>query len=192
MSDWKTRLTKTLEPMLREQDPRPKISVYHDMPCAIFHYLPESEWALRRELSMLKTRLEQTGKRITVISLAECLNSALAAEKMSVEAVAQAERDSGAPALIETLHAVLDDYQPLDNLVAQMVPKDADPLRDIVFLTRAGSLFPFYRTSALMEQLKGKVKVPVILFYPGTIDGVSALSFMGVMEPDANYRPRIF
>ena len=122
----------------------------------------------------------------------DCLNAALAAEKMTVEEVAQAERDAGASALIETLHAVLDDYQPLDNLVAQMVPADADPFRDIVFLTRAGSLFPFYRTSALMEQLKGKVKVPVILFYPGTIDGVSALSFMGVMEPDANYRPKIF
>jgi hypothetical protein len=192
MSDWKTRLTKVLEPILREPDPRPKISVYHDMPCAIFHYLPECEWAVRREVAMLRTRLEQAGKRVTPISLAECLTSAIKAEKMTVEEVAQAEREAGPGALVETLHAVLDDYQPLDTNVARMVPEDADPRRDIIFLTRAGALYPFYRTSALMEQLKGKVKVPVILLYPGTTDGVSALSFMGVMEPDANYRPKIF
>ena len=192
MSDWKNRLTKSLEPILKKQDPRADISAYHNMPCAIFHYPPEDEWAVRQEVSLLKTRLDQSGKRVTVISLLECLNAALAAESMSPESVAQAEKDTGTSALIETLHSVLDEYQPLDRLVSERIPADVDPHRDIAFLVRAGALFPFYRTSALLEQLKGKVKIPTILFYPGTLDGASALSFMGVLSAEPNYRPKIF
>lgn len=192
MSDWKTRLTRTLEPVLHEQDPRVKLSAYHNMPCAIFHYPPDDEWTVRQETALLRTRLEQGGKRVTVISLLECLNSALAAEGMSPASLAQAEKDTGTPALIETLHSVLDEYQPLDRIVSGRIPADADPLRDLAFLVRAGALFPFYRTSALLEQLKGKVKIPTVLCYPGTLDGASSLSFMGVLDAEPNYRPRIF
>ena len=43
------------------------------MPYAIFRYDPEQEFPLRREVTMLQTRLAQKGKRVTRISLAECL-----------------------------------------------------------------------------------------------------------------------
>ncbi len=77
MSDWKQRLTRELEPILKELDPRPKLSVYHNMPYAIFRYSPDDEFAVREEITMLRTRLEQAGKRVTVISLAQCLELAL-------------------------------------------------------------------------------------------------------------------
>ena len=48
--DWLARLTQKLEPMLRESDPRPQISAYHDMPYAIFRYPPEDEFAVRKQL----------------------------------------------------------------------------------------------------------------------------------------------
>ena len=56
---------------------------------------------------------------------------------------------------IETIHEVLSEYEPLDDLVAERIPGDADPLRDVVLIVRAGALFPVYRTSSLLEQLKG-------------------------------------
>jgi hypothetical protein len=62
----------------------------------------------------------------------------------------------------------------------------------VVFIVRAGALFPMYRTSALLEQLMGKVHVPTILFYPGELDGASGLRFMGVLDAEHNYRPKIF
>ena len=71
--DWKERLTGNLEPCSKQADPRPQISAYHDMPYAIFRYPPEEEFAVRQEIALLRTRLEQAGKRVTVISLAECL-----------------------------------------------------------------------------------------------------------------------
>jgi hypothetical protein len=192
MTDWQDRLTKTLEPVLRQADPRPHISAYHDMPYAIFRYPPEAEFALRREIRLLTTRLEQAGKRVTRISLAECMDEALAAEGLGSEALAEAEQSVGLEATIETIHQILSDYRPLDELVASRIPEDADPLRDVVFIVRAGALFPVYRTSSLLEQLKGKVHVPALLFYPGELDGAAGLCFMGVLDAEHNYRSKIF
>ena len=49
-----------------------------------------------------------------------------------------------------------------------------------------------YRTSTLLEQLKGRVHVPGVLFFPGDLDGAAGLRFMGVLDADHNYRPMIF
>lgn len=190
--EWRSRLTGQLEPVLMQADPRPQISAYHDMPYAIFRYSPEDEFALRKEVALLRTRLEQAGKRVTTISLAQCLQSALEAEQLDAAALAEAETSVGLDATIDTVHQILSEYQPLDNLVAGLIPKSADPRHDVVFIVRAGALFPVYRTSALLEQLKGKVHVPAVLFYPGELDGAAGLRFMGVLDADHNYRPKIF
>jgi hypothetical protein len=192
MTEWKDRLCAQLEPVLRNTDPRPAISSYHDMPYAVFQYPPEDEFAVRQEIALLQTRLEQQGKRITIISLADCLKEALVAADMPPKELVEAERNVGLDLAVDTVHEVLSDFQPLDDLVAGRIPSDADPLRDIVFIVRAGSLFPFYRTSSLLEQIKGKVHVPAVLFYPGEMDGVAGLRFMGVLDAEHNYRPKIF
>ena len=192
MTDWKDRLTNQLEPILMRSDPRPAISAYHDMPYAIFRYPPQDEFAVRQETALLCTRLEQVGKRVTSISLSACMYEALEAEGIDTATLAEAEMTVGLDATIETVHQVLSEFQPLDDLVAASIPDDADPLRDIAFVVRAGALFPIYRTSSLLEQLKGKVPVPAVLFYPGELDGVAGLRFMGVLGAEHNYRPRIF
>lgn len=192
MSDWMQRLTQELEPILKLQDPSPKISAYHDMPYAVFRYPADVEFGLREELALLKTRVEGANKRVTVISLADCLADALQREKLTLSRIEGAERARGATAMQETFHTILARRQPLDALVAERIPADAKKQHDVVFITRAGALFPFYRTSSLLEQLKGKVRVPAVLFYPGELDGAAGLRFMGVLDAEHNYRPKIF
>jgi hypothetical protein len=192
MTNWQDRLTQSLEPVLKQADPRPHISAYHDMPYAIFRYPPEEEFAVRQAAALLCTRLEQAGKRVTTISLAACLYMALDVEGLGTEALIDAEKAVGLETTIETIHQVLSEYQPLDRLVAARIPEDADPLHDVVFIVRAGALFPMYRTSSLLEQLKGTVQVPAVLFYPGELDGAAGLRFMGVLDAEHNYRPKIF
>jgi hypothetical protein len=87
---------------------------------------------------------------------------------------------------------VLSEYVPLVDLVAARMPDEPNPLRDIVFILRTGALFPVYRTFSLLEQLKGRVTVPAVLFYPGDLDGAAGLRFMGVLAAEHNYRPKIF
>jgi hypothetical protein len=161
------------------------------MPFAIFHYPPEEEFSLRAELGLMGTRLEQKGKRITTISLAERLQAALA-EEFPVEQQVEAERSVGLQATVETVHEVLSSYKPLDELVAESVPDQSEPTRDLCFIVRVGALFPFYRTFSLLEQLKGKINIPTILYYPGEVDGPAGLRFMGVLDAEHNYRPKIY
>lgn len=129
---------------------------------------------------------------MTSISLAECLADALAAEGLTTERIALAEKRTGVEKMIDTIHMVISRRRPLDDLVAERIPRDPDPTRDVVFIVRAGSLYPFYRTSSLLEQLTGKLDVPAVLFYPGELDGVAGLKFMGVLQSEHNYRPKIF
>jgi hypothetical protein len=191
MSDFEKRLKDDLGPLLELRDPRARISAYHDMPYALFWYDPEEELALRKEVTLLETRLRQKGKRVTRISLAECLDEAMSDVRPLPEWFA-AEREQGVDTVVDTIHSVLAEYAPLVDLVARRMPEAPDPLDDVVFILRTGALFPMYRTFSLLEQLKGRVLAPTILFYPGTLDGAAGLRFMGVLDAEHNYRPKIF
>src|SRR5437879_6841828 len=192
MSELEHRLKQSLEPILELPDPRPRISTYHDMPYALFRYDPEEEFDLRKQVTMLVTRLSQKGKRIKRISLAECLDEAMRSQR-PLEEWFIAEREQGVETIVQTVHSVLSEYAPtLVDLVAARLPEDPDPLQDIVFILRTGALFPVYRTFSLLEQLKGRVHVPTVLFYPGDLDGAAGLRFMGVLDAEHNYRPKIF
>jgi hypothetical protein len=191
MIDMSQRLTSQLEPVLASPDPRPGISAYHNMPYALFRYDPQEEFELRRQVTMLQIRLEQGGKRVLRISLAECLEEAMVAVQPLADWF-DAERAHGVATVVDTINAVLAEYSPLVELVAKRMPADPDPMQDVVLISRTGSLFPVYRTFSLLEQLKGRVSVPSVLFYPGTLDGAAGLRFMGVLEAEHNYRPKIF
>jgi hypothetical protein len=191
MSDLEQRLRADLEPVLSLPDPRARMSAYHDMPYALFRYAPEDELELRKQVTLLVTRLEQKGKKVQSISLAKCLRQAMESQYALPEWF-QAEREQGVGSVIDTVHNVLAEYSPLVDLVAGGMPSAPDPLRDIVFILRTGALFPMYRTFSLLEQLKGRVLAPTVLFYPGTLDGAAGLRFMGVLDAEHNYRPKIF
>jgi Domain of unknown function (DUF1788) len=191
MTDFERRLRDDLEPILGAPDPREKLSAYHDMPYALFRYDPEQEYPLRREVTMLATRLAQKGKRVTRISLAECLYEAMASQR-PMEDWYVAERSGTVEETVQTITNILEEYAPLVDLVAKRMPANPDPLADVVLINRTGALFPVYRTFSLLEQLKGRVLVPTILFYPGDLDGASGLRFMGVLDAEHNYRPKIF
>lgn len=73
---------------------------------------------------------------------------------------------------------------------------DANPdkaERTLAIIGRAGALYPFFRTSSLLKHLDGRTQnVPVVLLYPGERRGDTGLSFMGIVNPDSDYRPRIY
>ncbi len=191
MNDLDHRIKQVLEPILEAKDPRERISAYHDMPYALFRYDPEEEFELRKQVTLLETRLTQKGKRVKRISLAECLDEAMRSQR-PLEEWFTAEREQGVETVVDTVHSVLSEYTPLVDLVASRMPEDPEPLRDLVFILRTAALFPVYRTFSLLEQLKGRVHVPTVLFYPGDLDGAAGLRFMGVLDAEHNYRPKIF
>src|SRR3954468_4967783 len=91
MSSLKQRI-ELLETDLKAVPPR--ISVYHDLPFAILRYDPTEEWDLRREINWLGTRLENSGKEVHSISMAEFLWQAID-ETEGMDAIVGMEREEG-------------------------------------------------------------------------------------------------
>ena len=172
-----------------------QISAYHDLPFAILRYEPEREWDVRRQARQLATRLEQTGKQVRFLSLATLLWRAIA-ESEGLEAVVELEKKRGYRVAQEQVTTYLSDpdWRPLPGLIAD-VARGLNPAKHLVFLMRAGAMAPaIYHMSKLLDELHGKTLVPVILFYPGTLEGTTGLRFMDLKDREAmgNYRVKIY
>ena len=173
----------------------PRVSVYRDLPFAILRYDPHDEWEMRRKARLLATRLGDHGKEVHLVSMADLLWQAIE-ETEGLEAIIELERDRGFQAAQEQVTTYLSDqdWRPLrDILTERLASLDAE--KDIVFLIRAGAMAPtIYQMSKLLDEMQGRTLVPIILFYPGTLEGTTGLRFMGLKDREAlgNYRVKIY
>jgi hypothetical protein len=172
----------------------PRISAYTELPCALFQYEPNLEWELRSELRKLQTRLENSGKRVHLVSFGDLLWSAITKSE-SIDAVADLERTEGWVRAQEQLNIYLSDrdFADLPSALAALT-QAWSASKDILFLWRAGALAPgIYLLSKLIDELKGRITVPTILYFPGTINQ-DGLRFMGLSgrETTSNYRAKIY
>lgn len=194
--EWQRCLQQQLEPVLTAADSGVGLSTYTDMPFGIFLYPPEDEWELRQALRDLVVRLENAGKTVQRLSMAQLLDRSIEAAGLSLEEIAQGEVDLGIAMVRDTIRDVLSGKAagstPLDQLVAEAVDGSKPTTSHIVFLERVGALFGLHRPSALLENLHHKVSHPVVLFYPGQRDGPAGLRFMDELDADHNYRPKLF
>ncbi|MGL6074889.1 MAG: BREX protein BrxB domain-containing protein [Fimbriiglobus sp.] len=173
----------------------PRISVYHDLPFAILRYDPAEEWDLRREVKLLATRLEATGKNVHQIPMSEFLWKAID-ETEGLEEVIGLERSRGYSAAQDQVTTYLSDREwlPLAKLLEERL-KELNPAKDIAFLTRVAAMAPgIYHMSKLLDLMQRKTGVTTILFYPGSIEGTTGLLFMNLKDRDAlgNYRVKIY
>jgi hypothetical protein len=183
---------------LLEDDMRavpPRISVYHDLPFAVLRYDPAEEWELRREVKLLATRLEATGKEVHVIPMSEFLWRAID-ETEGLDAVVELERERGYPAAQDQVTTYLSDrdWRPLAGLLAERL-SCLDPAKAVVFLTRVAAMAPgLYHMSKLLDQMHGRTRVTTVLFYSGSIEGTTGLRFMDLKDREAlgNYRVKIY
>lgn len=170
--------------------------IYSDLPFAIFCYLPAEEWAMRREIELLKTRLEKdTHRTVVYISLAELLWQAVE-ESEGLAAIAELERQKGFEAAQLQVQDYLSDpdWCPLPTLLAERL-QHLDPERHIALIVRAGALSPsIYRVSKLLDEIKGRTRVPCVLFMPATMESRSSLRFMGIAENEGrgSYHTKVY
>ncbi|MEJ7816366.1 MAG: BREX protein BrxB domain-containing protein [Rubrobacter sp.] len=172
-----------------------RISAYHDLPFAILRYDAEEEWDLRREARRLAVRLNNAGKRVHTISLADLLWEAIE-ECEGLDAVVELEKGRGFEVAQQQVTSYLSDpdWRPLPDILAERL-EPVDPERDVAFLVRASAMAPaLYHMSRLLDEMQGRTRVTTILFYPGTLEGTTGLRFMGLKSREAmgNYRVKIY
>lgn len=187
---------------LLEQDLRstpPAFTMSSDLPFAIFRYDPthpdEGEWKVRREIQLLATRIHNvTHKQVHLLSMARLYWQSIE-ESEGIEEIVELERARGFLAAEEQVSSYLSDpdWRPLPDLLVEAT-SGMSPDADILFLYRAGVFAPSsYRLSSLLEQMLGQMKIPAVLFYPGTWRG--SLNYMGLRsdeEPLGSYRVKIY
>jgi len=187
-------------------DGGPQISTMRNYRFAILPYRPQEEFKLRRLMRGLMEELRAEGWGVLPISLQKLLLDRIRATgEANVEALIQREKGLFRKDPERALEYLSDKIAPHiegpNGLAADVVRQIADfseqnPAgadRTLVLIGRAGALYPFFRSSALLKQIDGKTRnIPVVLLYPGERQDTTALSFMGELVADRDYRPRIY
>lgn len=184
----------------------PQISTMRNYRFAILPYRPKDEFKLRQAIRRLTDELRVEGWGVLPISLQQILLDRIRATGQdNVDALITREkrlfdkdperalahlREKIAPH-IEGPDGIAADVAKLINQFADEHPDRAD--RTLILIGRAGALYPFFRSSALLKHIDGKTRnLPVVLLYPGERKDTTALSFMGELPADRDYRPRIY
>ncbi|WP_437310925.1 BREX protein BrxB domain-containing protein [Sorangium sp. So ce388] len=189
------------------RDDGPQISTVRNYNFAILPYDPEDEFKLRRAIHELSETLRDAGWNMGTIPLNALLLARLRAQGSEfLESMIQREKrlasasdpGRGLRTLKERVITLLEGPDGLAKDVIREIDhildeRSGNPDRTVIFLGRAGALYPFFRTSALLKHVAGHTRnVPVVLLYPGKVVGETGLSFMGVLPADRDYRPRIY
>lgn len=205
-----TSLKKAVQALKRDllAEDGPSISTMRNYRFAIVVYDPREEFALRAEMRHLGNDLQGLGWNVLQISLQRLLlqrirtmdprvlDSIVATEqrlyRRSPERALTHLREKVA-ALIEGEDGLATDVIGLVEAFADAHPDDVD--RTLILVGRAGALYPFHRSSALLKHIDGRTRnITVVLLYPGERPDPtgSGLSFMGELPADRDYRPRIY
>ncbi|MDK2408144.1 DUF1788 domain-containing protein [Aphanizomenon sp. PH219] len=184
----------------------PKISTMRNYRFAILQYDPREEYKLRDRIRKLTDELKSQGWNVLSVSLKSLfLNRLKKEDTRLLDSIIRTEKrlydkepDRGINHLkdkislyIEGADGIAQDVINLINDFTNQQPGKAD--HTLILLERAGSLYPFFRSSALLKHIDGKTNnLPVVLLYPGERRDLNALSFMGELPADRDYRPRIY
>lgn len=200
------RLAKVFADLAKDlvHEDGPRISTMRNYRFCIAVYPPSEEWALRRHVQELTRELAHSGWVVRSISLHALLLDRLRREGhlerlvAREKAVAARRPERGLNLVMEKLTREIEGQDGIAADVAREIRDfvDANPEqaeRTVFIIGRAGALYPFLRSSALLKHLDGRTgNVPVVLLYPGERKGDTGLSFMGRTSADSDYRPRIY
>ena len=187
-------------------DDGPRISTMRNYRFAIVQYKPADEFKLRAEVQRLSSDLVAHGWVVLSISLQRLLLERVRRQGDEwVQRVIEMERRTHDVEPARGLNYLKSKLAPLiegpdgiaadcSRIICEHAEHNPDKVEQTLALVgRAGALYPFFRSSALLKHLDGRTQnVPVVLLYPGERRGPTSLSFMGMLEPDSDYRPRIY
>jgi len=166
---------------------RQTLALYSGVPFVLLLYNPQEERACRERQGHLTAKLTDVGLHVSEISVetfvfdhyAEIglLDKMLEKERTRPGDVHRDLARNYRPALVQH---IIEKAQALEG-------QDA-----VLFLTRVAHLYPFVRVSNLLEDLENRVKLPLVIFYPGEeLDGeLRFLCLENADGPHTKYRAR--
>lgn len=176
------------------------ISAQSGIPFAILRYSPQEEFDARRKLRLLGHEIEEAGKTVAFVSIADLVWKAVK-ETDGLDYLMKTELQAGG-GVISAQKDIESRLEPEEDfaLAGQIhrTISDRETFPDIVFLVRLGGLAPsIYRSSALLNELHkvGHI-LPTVLCYPGSATIGTDLRFYDLSGGDGlgtyNYRVKIY
>lgn len=181
-----TNLHKRLDkiiPKIREDKFLEGRGLGNEISFYVFDYPPEHELVVRDYIEHIKKEFIHPGsnRRIIEIDLFKTMIE-IAKEKRIFDRIFQIEEKQGKDALFR---AMVNFAKP-EVFLLKIKEKVND--HNVVLITGIGKVYPFVRSHNILNNLQEVLdKVPVIMFFPGTYDGLS-LQLFNSLKDDNYYR----
>lgn len=157
---------------------------------------------VKRQTKTWIARLANDGWNVVPLSLADTIAGIfqnhrlrklwLASEQQLLAQSEKARRPLDPSEINKTLAKALSDNSQLApelrvRLDAAVASASAQP-NGLLLLTDLEALHPYLRINTIEDYLRGRIRHPVIVLYPGQREGKTSLRFLGFYPPDPNYR----
>jgi hypothetical protein len=174
-----------LEKLLLNQ--RHTLALHAGVPFVLLIYDPNEERRCREEQAHLMTKLGDAGLVVREIAVETFIFDHYAEIGLLDKIF---EKEATQPG--DVSRDLAKNYRPA---LARHIIQVAEALEGqdaILFLTRVAHLYPFVRISNLLEDLENRVKLPLVIFYPGQeLDGeLRFLCLENADGPHTKYRAR--
>ncbi|MDA2184365.1 hypothetical protein COK13_01015 [Bacillus cereus] len=152
----------------------------------IFDYDPKYEMLVREHIVYMQERLKNDSSlHIREFDLYEVMLEILEG-KGYLQKNIDMEQKKGSDFILNATRKALR-LTSNNDLVVQYITDRVQP-NDIVFLTGVGKAFPIIRSHTILNNLHKAVdNVPLVMFFPGTYDGLELVLF-GEIKDDNYYR----
>ena len=153
----------------------------------VFDYPPEQELEVRERIEYLKNKNAKgtDGFELVVFDLYDIIIDYLEKEGF-LEKCYQFEAKRGLERITKAVNnsmKINDDDSYIVQYIKEHTPKDA-----VVFLTGVGKCYPILRSHKVLNNLhQGFVRVPVVMFFPGTYNEQELILFNEIKD-DNYYR----
>lgn len=155
----------------------------NEIACYIFDYPPAAELEVREHIRMMVDRLASHHRDIRVLTL-NLLDVALAylEQRGLLDKAIKMESSKGDAAVLQALKGPLAAEKIRDFITSEHRPDQFD----LILISGVGSVWPMLRAHSLLNCLHTVIgKAPLVMFYPGSFDGIT-LKLFGQITPPAS------
>jgi hypothetical protein len=180
------RLDKIL-PKIMEERFRKNKGLGNEIGYYIFDYDPKDEMLVREHISFLKQKVNVEDSEIAIkeFNLYDIMIKVLE-EKGYSDKVFLMEEQKGTESILNPIKKTLRLSQSNDMVVEYIKENTRD--NDVVFITGIGNAWPVIRSHTILNSLHAAIdQVPLIMFFPGTYDGLE-LKLFDEIKDDNYYR----
>lgn len=153
---------------------------------------------VKRQTKAWVAKLSHDNWNVVTLSMADAVQSVLQNHRLrkswltgEKQLLAQAERGKAPVSfrdINKTLSKALVDGGALQGVIDRQLEAAEAQRHGLLLLTDLEALHPYLRINAIEAKLQGRLRCPVVVFYPGKREGKTSLRFLEFYPPDPNYR----